>query len=102
LRRFLQETPTLEHLLLSALDNSSLRAIASDLITPSLCQGLHDLKFKDADVSTIAALSACLPLAVGSPSTHVIVAANFTDRDDPTHQLIHALRLSGINIEVTV
>jgi hypothetical protein len=102
LRRFLQETPTLEHLLLSALDNSSLRAIASDLITSSLCQSLHDLKFKDADVSTITALSACLPLAVGSPSTRVIVAANFTGRDDPTHQLIHALRLAGINIEVTV
>ena len=98
--RLLQEMPALDDLVLSNLDKSSLCAIIPDLIVSALCPNLHDLKFKDANASTIAALSACLQVGANSPSMRVVVAADVTDSDDTTHQLIHALRSTGIDVTV--
>jgi len=92
--------PALDDLVLSNLDKSSLCAIIPDLIVSALCPNLHDLKFKDANASTIAALSACLQVGANSPSMRVVVAADVTDSDDTTHQLIHALRSTGIDVTV--
>ncbi|OJA11618.1 hypothetical protein AZE42_05474 [Rhizopogon vesiculosus] len=100
--RFLQETPTLDDLVLSSLDGSNVQAIAPGLISSSLCPSLRDLTFKDANSSTIAALSASLQVGtrINSPSMRVAVVADITDSDDATHQLIHALRSSGIEVTV--
>lgn len=79
LRRFLQETSTLKHLVLSALGKSNLQAIAPDLMTSSLCPSLRDLKFKGAEASAIARSSAYLPPGMDSPSTRIVIVADVTD-----------------------
>ena len=77
LRGFLRKTSTLEHLLLYALDKSNLEAIAPDLITSLLCPSLHDLKFKNAEESSIAGLSVCLPFGEVSPRR--VIVPDITD-----------------------
>ncbi|KAG2047158.1 hypothetical protein BDR06DRAFT_120963 [Suillus hirtellus] len=99
LRCFLQETATLDHLVLSGLDKPNLQAIIPDLIAAALCPSLLDLKFNDTG-PTIAALLASLPVGIvrnsNSPSMRIIVVANAADSDDVTHELVHLLRTAGV------
>ncbi|KAG1727135.1 hypothetical protein EDB19DRAFT_1751000 [Suillus lakei] len=104
LRCFLQETATLDHLVLSGLDKANLQAIVPDLITAALCPSLLDLKFNGAD-STITALLTSLPASIvrnsNSPSMRVVVIADVPDSEVTTHELVHVLRAAGV-LEVTI
>ncbi|KAG2072091.1 hypothetical protein BDR04DRAFT_1097414 [Suillus decipiens] len=98
---FLQETVTLDHLVLSGLDKTNLQAIVPDLIAAALCPSLLNLKFNDVD-PTIAALLASLPVGIirdpNSPSMRVVVVADVVDINDATHDLVHVLRATGVDV----
>jgi len=103
LRCFLQETTTLDHLVLSGLDKTNLQAIVPDLIAAALCPNLLDLKFNDADPMVVTLL-ASLPVGTlrssNSPSMRVVVVANDADSDDATHELVHVLWAAGVKVVI--
>lgn len=96
LRCFLQETATLDHLVLSGLDQTNLQAIVPDLIAAELCPSLLELKFNNTDPALLTSLQVGTVRNSKSPSMRVAFVADAADSEDATHELMRVLQAAGV------
>jgi hypothetical protein len=92
----LQETATLDHLVLSGLDQTNLQAIVPDLIAAELCPSLLELKFNNTDPALLTSLQVGTVRNSKSPSMRVAFVADAADSEDATHELMRVLQAAGV------